>query len=321
MKEHQVDNFDRTSTGEDVIVGHDLTGKRVVITGANIGLGAETARVLAHAGAEMVLAVRNVEAGREVAARIAAETGREPRVLLLDLGSLASVRAFAAEFGDVPINYLINNAGVMALPLGKTVDGFETQIGVNHFGHFLLTQLLLPNLIKGRPARVVQLSSSGHIWSGVDFDDLHFENREYNPWTSYGQSKTANVLFAVELTRRYRDQGVTANAVMPGRIIETGLSRHTDADIYNQMPPMSPAVVKDEEPAPTSPAKTIPQGVATTIWAVVAPELERLGGLYLEDCSIAKPWSEANPRRGVKDWAQDPVAAERLWELSAAAVA
>lgn len=313
-------NFDRTSTGEEVAAGHDLTGKRVVITGANTGLGAETARVLAKTGAELILAVRNVDAGNQVARAITAETGREPRVLALDLGSLASVRAFAAELGDVPISFLINNAGVMTTPLGKTIDGFETQIGVNHFGHFLLTKLLMPNLIKGAPARVVQLSSAGHIWSGVDFDDLHFEKREYNPWVSYGQSKTANVLFTLELERRYRDQGVTAFAVMPGRIDDTSLARHADAEVFNQMPPMSRAVVQGESPEPVFPPKTIPEGVATTIWAVVAPELEGKGGLYLEDCSIAQPWNESNPRRGVKDWAQDPVAAKRLWEISEAAV-
>lgn len=314
-------NFDQTSTGADVIAGHDLTGKRVVITGANVGLGAETARVLAKAGAEVVLAVRSVAAGEEVAVAIATETGRQPRVLPLDLGSLASVRSFAAELGDMPINILVNNAGVMAVPLGQTVDGFETQIGVNHFGHFLLTRLLLPNLIKGAPARVVQLSSSGHIWSAVDFDDLHFRKRAYNPWISYGQSKTANALFAVELTRRYADQGVTANAVMPGRIMETSLSRHTDAETYNLMPAMSQAMVQNGDLATISPAKTISQGVATTIWAAVAQELEGKGGLYLEDCSIAKPWSEANPRRGVKGWALDPAAAQRLWELSETATA
>ena len=312
--------FDHTSTGAEVIAGHDLAGQRIVITGANVGLGAETARLLAGAGAKLALGVRNVAAGEEVADRIAAETGRRPQVLPLDLGSLASVRAFARQIGAAPIHVLINNAGLMATPYCRTVDGFETQIGVNHFGHFLLTELLMPALIRGAPARVVQLSSAGHIWSPVHLDDLHFERRQYNPWLSYGQSKSANVLFAVELTRRYGAQGVTANAVMPGRIDTTGLGRHATDDVRAAIPAMSAAPATSASPA-NNQIKTLEQGVATTIWAVVARELEGRGGLYLEDCAIAAPWSEDNPRRGVKGWALDPKAAAQLWEISKTAIA
>jgi NAD(P)-dependent dehydrogenase (short-subunit alcohol dehydrogenase family) len=309
--------FDHATTGAEVIAGHDLSGKRIVITGASSGLGAETARLLARAGAELILGVRDVAAGENIAKSIAEEAGRTPKVLPLDLASLDSVRDFAARVGDVPINVLINNAGLMATPLGKTKDGFEMQIGVNHFGHFLLTRLLMPNLLKGAPARVIQLSSAGHLWADVDFEDLHFERREYNPWISYGQSKTANVLFAVELTRRYGAQGVVANAVMPGRIDTTGLGRHATPDIFGLIPPVSASAAS----APANQPKTVEQGVATTIWAVVAPELEGKGGLYLEDCQVAAPWSEENPRRGVKPYALDPKAASRLWEVSEEAVA
>ncbi|SCW75625.1 NAD(P)-dependent dehydrogenase, short-chain alcohol dehydrogenase family [Sphingobium faniae] len=312
--------FDHGSTGAEVLEGQDLTGKRVVITGASVGLGAETARLLAQVGAETVLGVRDVAAGEKVAEKIARETGRAPQVLHLDLASLASVRDFAARLGDQPIHVLINNAGVMATPFGKTADGFETQIGVNHFGHFLLTKLLMPALLKGAPSRVVQLSSAGHIWSGVDFDDMHFERRPYDPWISYGQSKSANVLFAVELTRRYGSQGVIANAVMPGRIGETGLGRYATDATRQSIPTMSAAAPTAGSPVNNLP-KTLAQGVATTIWAVVAPQFATEGGYYLEDCQIAAPWSEENPRRGVKDYALDAAAATRLWDISEAAVA
>lgn len=308
------------STGQQVMAGHDLRGRRIVVTGASSGLGAETARLLARAGAELILAVRDGAGGAEVARRIGQETGRTPRVEALDLASLASVRAFAERLAGEPVHVLVNNAGLMATPHGRTVDGFETQIGVNHLGHFLLTGLLLPNLLAtGRP-RVVQLSSAGHIWSDVDHDDLHFERRAYDPWIAYGQSKTANVLFAVELTRRYADRGLSANAVMPGRIADTGLGRHATDDIRRTLPAMSAAAPAAGAPVNTLP-KTLAQGVATTLWAAVAPELEGRGGLYLEDCRIAAPWSESNPRRGVRPYALDPASAARLWAISERAVA
>ena len=312
--------FDHSRTGEEIIQGHELSNKRIVITGASSGLGAETARLLAGAGAELVLAVRDAAAGEEVAQRISAEAGRKPQVLSLDLGNLASVRKFAASLGNAPVNVLVNNAGVMATPYGRTVDGFETQMGVNHFGHFLLTQLLMPCLLNGAPSRVVSLSSSGHIWSGVDFDDIHFERRVYNPWIAYGQSKTANILFAVEMTRRYAKHGLIANAVMPGRILDTALRRYTTDKTYELSPAMGATQPTVEAPVNNQP-KTLGQGVATTIWAVVDPRFETEGGYYLEDCGIALPWSAANPRRGVKDHAVDSGAAERLWTVSEVEVA
>src|SRR5256885_826746 len=163
--------FDHQTTGEEVAAGHDLTGKMVVVTGASLGLGAETARIFARIGAELALAVRDVAAGEAVADAIAEESGRRPEVVPLDLADLDSVRACAAQLGNAPIHLLVNNAGVMAVPYGRTASGFETQIGINHFGHFLLTHLLMPALIAGAPSRVVQLSSAGHIWSDVDLDD------------------------------------------------------------------------------------------------------------------------------------------------------
>ncbi|MET0181117.1 MAG: SDR family NAD(P)-dependent oxidoreductase [Novosphingobium sp.] len=307
--------FGPTTTAEEVAAGHDLSGKRVVITGASSGLGAETARVLGVMGADHVLAARDTAACESLADDLEQKTGRRAQVVRLDLGDLGSVRACARAIGAAPIHVLINNAGVMATPFGRTKDGFETQFGVNHLGHFVLTRALLPSLEAGAPARVIQLSSAGHIWSRIDFDDLDFEGREYNPWVAYGQSKTANILFAVELTRRYRDKGITANAVMPGRIDETGLGRHTTAQAVAVMPPMSVT----EGATPPDPAvrmKTTAEGAATTVWAALAPELEGVGGLYLEDCAVAQPWSSARPRRGVKPYALDPALAARLWQLS-----
>ena len=307
--------FDHETTGEEVAAGHDLTGRRIVITGASLGLGAETARIFARIGAELALAVRDVAAGDKVADSIEEETGRRPEIVPLDLGDLDSVREAAARLGDRPIHVLVNNAGVMASPYGRTTSGFETQIGINHFGHFLLTHLLMPALLAGAPSRVIQLSSSGHIWSDVDLDDLNYERHPYDPWLAYGQSKTANVLFAVELTRRFESQGVVANAVMPGRIQGTGLARHANAETLQTLPAMSIPAPGEAMPANNLP-KALAQGVATTIWAALAPELEGKGGFYLEDCRIAASWTPDNPRRGVKDYALDPDRAARLWEIS-----
>ncbi|ONH27987.1 SDR family NAD(P)-dependent oxidoreductase [Pseudofrankia asymbiotica] len=310
-------DFDEATTWEEVLAGQDLTGRRIVVTGASGGLGAETAKALAGAGADIVLAVRDTAVGTKVAQDIAADTGRPaPRVEALDLGRLASVRRFATRLGSEPIHALINNAGLMGTPKGRTVDGFETQMGVNHLGHFLLTQLLTEQLIAGAPSRVVTLTSSAHIWSDVDLDDLNFDNG-YEPWLGYARSKTAAVLFAVELTRRRAGRGVTANAVMPGLVRGTGLPRHLDAMDERPQPPSSPSA---EDGSPSRRPKNLREGAATIVWAVVAPELEGLGGLYLEDCQIARPWSRRNPMRGVKEYALDAVAAQRLWSLSEAAV-
>ena len=308
--------FGPDSTANDVIVDHDLTGRTVIVTGGSSGIGIETARTLAEAGADVTIAVRNAAQGNAVASELNRGIGAQRvRVELLDLASLQSVRAFARRWGDKPLHLLINNAGVMACPLVYTEDGFETQYGVNHLGHFLLTNLLTPALVRGAPSRVINLASAAHKLSGIDFEDPHFQSRPYNQLVSYGQSKTANVLFTVAYDQRNRASGVRALAVMPG-VIETNLMRHMSAEVRAKMVPTKdmPAGTKDR-----SRLKTPEQGAATTIWAAVATELEGHGGLYLEDCGVAPVASpESRGGSGVMGYALDPIAADRLWAFSAA---
>ncbi|HWT52354.1 MAG TPA: oxidoreductase, partial [Caulobacter sp.] len=223
---------------------------------------------------------------------------------------------FAHRWGDRPIDILVNNAGVMACPLSRTVDGLEMQIGTNHFGHFLLSTLLAPNLVaaaraSGRRSRLASLSSIGHRRSGIHFDDPNYQTRPYDKWEAYGQAKTANSLFAVGFDKRFKDQGVNANAVMPGGIM-TPLQRHMTLDEQRAMGWL------DENDQPREGFKTPEQGAATSVWAAVGAELEGVGGLYLEDCNQAVPWSQERPWAGVMPHALDPEAADRLWDLSIA---
>lgn len=303
--------FDANSTALEVARFADLNGMTAIVTGASSGIGTETARALATAGADVILAVRNVSAGRAAAVTINQQLGMErARVEQLDLASLASVRAFAAGWGARPLHILVNNAGVMATPFGRTADGFETQMGVNHLGHFLLARLLVPNLVAAAPSRVVVLSSGAHHICNVDLDDLNYEHRPYDPFRAYGESKTANNLFAVGFTRRFGDAGVFANAVMPGAV-HTNLGRHITADM------MRDAGWMDEKGGvPGMRFKSAAKGAATSVWAATAPELEGVGGLYLEDCQQAAPWSADNPLIGVKSYSLDPDTADRLWTLS-----
>jgi NAD(P)-dependent dehydrogenase (short-subunit alcohol dehydrogenase family) len=309
------DGSGATRTTEEVLAGVDLEGKRALVTGASGGLGLETARALAAHGAEVILAARDA-AKTEAALRSIRDQVPGARVTgtELDLASLASVRACAARLRKDydRLDLLINNAGVMSCPLGRTSDGFEMQFGTNHLGHFLLTGLLVPLLVAGAPARVVNLSSDGHLISDVHWDDPNFERHDYEKWTAYGQSKTANVLFSVELERRLGGRGVHAWAVHPGMIM-TDLGRHLTKDDLAMIQSMSES---SAEAASTSagggrgslPAfKTIPQGAATSVWAATAPELEGRGGGYLADCTDA---TTPNP------WAVDPIAAQRLWAMS-----
>jgi NAD(P)-dependent dehydrogenase (short-subunit alcohol dehydrogenase family) len=210
--------FTRESTADEVIADADLSGRRAVVTGGASGIGVETARALAAAGAEVTLAVRNLEAGRQAAAGISAKTGN-PGVFVapLELADRESVAAFAANW-EGQLDLLINNAGVMAEPLNRTPEGWEHQFATNHLGHFGLALGLHPALAAAGNARIVSVSSSAHLRSGIVFDDIHFENRPYDEWSAYGQSKTANVLFAVEATKRWAPDGITANALMPGGI-------------------------------------------------------------------------------------------------------
>ena len=306
--------FGAFSTAREVLASHDLTGRTAIVTGGATGIGIETARALAEAGAAVVIAVRKPELGAEAVADInRTATGPKARVELVDLSDLKTVRAFADRWGEAPLHLLINNAGVMACPQAYTADELEMQLGTNHFGHYLLSVLLASALEKGakdgRGARIVALSSTGHLRSPMHFDDPNYRTRPYDKWEAYGQSKTANALFAVGFSKRFKDSGVFANAVMPGGII-TPLQRHL---------PKAEMIAFgwiDENGKIAEGFKTPEQGASTSIWAAVGPELEGVGGLYLENCAEAAPFDSAKPRQGVKPYALDPDAADELWNLS-----
>jgi len=313
MAERITSAFGAKSTAREVAAGHDLMGATAIVTGAASGIGVETARALAEAGAEVTLAVRNTDAGQAVADDINKAGKGKASVGKVDLSDLASVAAFAGTWGDKPLKILINNAGVMACPQSCTAQDLEMQIGTNHFGHFLLSTLLARALMNGaedgRASRLVSLSSIGHRRSPIHFEDMHYRSRPYDKWEAYGQSKTANSLFAVGFHERFADLGVSANAVMPGGI-RTPLQRHlTDEE-------MRGFGWIDAEGRPNERFKTPEQGAATSVWAALAPELEGVGGLYLENCNQAVSWSEASPFEGVMPHALDPEAAERLWAVS-----
>jgi NAD(P)-dependent dehydrogenase (short-subunit alcohol dehydrogenase family) len=299
------------STAAEVVAGIDLTGRRVIVTGGASGIGIETARALAGAGAEVTLAVRNVDAGERVAADIVARTGNaRVAVARLDLADLRSVAAVVAAW-DGPLHLLINNAGVMRLPtLQLSEVGWEMQLATNHLGHFALAMGLHDALVAAGHARIVSLSSRGHLRSPVVFDDLNFTSRPYDPGLAYGQSKTANVLFAVEASRRWAADGITANAVHPGAISATNLSRYMDSEVLA-------GIVA----AGTYTFKTVEQGAATTVLAATSPLLEGVGGRYLEDCNEAAVIANPGPEEatGVAAYALDPIAAARLWDVSEAA--
>jgi len=310
-------SFGAKSTAREVIAVHDLHGKNAIVTGGASGIGMETVRALAGAGAHVTLAARNAAQADEVASTLRQDDPDATiETAIVDLASLDSVRAFAAGYvaQGRPLHLLINNAGVMATPQSYTADGFEMQFGTNHIGHFALTTGLLPALRAAGKARVVALSSIGHRRSDIDFDDVNFRERAYDPWQAYGQSKTANVLFAVELTRRHAADGITANAVMPGGIM-TGLQKHMSNEEKMALGWI------DEHGTPNPRFKSTEQGAATSIWAAVAPELEGHGGRYLEDCAIAKPWSADSPMQGVMPYALDAERAKRLWDMSETLVA
>jgi NAD(P)-dependent dehydrogenase (short-subunit alcohol dehydrogenase family) len=300
----------------EVVAGIDLRGKTAIVTGASSGLGVETARALAVAGAEVILPVRNLEKGAAIAADICATTGNQAvSVVALDLADFASIRRCTAEFlaTDRPLHLLINNAAIMACPLTRTAQGYEAQFATNHLGHFLFTCRLISALKAGAPSRVVCLSSIGHRLSPVVFDDIHFERRDYDKWQAYGQAKTANALFAVELNRRLQASGITANAVHPGGIM-TGLQKHLTRE------EMIASGWMDEAGKLHPIFKNIEQGAATAVWAATAPELAGRGGLYLEDCNEGIPAVPEKRTSGFYPHALDPEAAARLWQMSEAMV-
>jgi NAD(P)-dependent dehydrogenase (short-subunit alcohol dehydrogenase family) len=310
--------FGARTRAREVVEGVDLSGRSAIVTGGGSGIGVETARALALAGADVTLAVRRPDAAATVAAEIEAQTNRPLGVEALDLSSFASIRDFAARWRTRPLSILVNNAGVMACPFSQTADGLEMQIGTNHFGHFLLATLLAPALERGaqegRRARVVALSSIGHRRSPVRFDDPFYRQRPYDKWEAYGQAKTANALFAVGFHARFADRGIQANGVHPGGIM-TPLQRHLPRE------EMIAFGWIDEAGNVNARFKTTEQGAATSTWAAVGPELEGVGGLYLEDCRQAAPFDASRPMEGVMSHAVDPQAAERLWALSEATTA
>ncbi len=309
--------FGARSTAREVVSGHDLRGREAIVTGGASGIGIETVRALAEADARVVIATRDRSKGEGVAATLRKETGKDAiEFAMLDLGSLKSVRAFVAQILATgrPLHLLINNAGIMATPQAYTEEGFESQFGTNHIGHFALTVGLHPALKKAGKARVVELTSIGHRRSDVVFDDLNFRNRAYERWSAYGQSKTANALFAVEANRRWAGDGIVANSVHPGGIM-SGLQKFVPRE--EQL-----AMGWIDEAGNVNPRfKSPEQGAATSMYAAVAPELEGNGGHYLEDCGIAKPWTAENPFAGVMPYALDVEHAKRLWDVSLEAIA
>ena len=298
--------FGYSSTTDEVLSGADLRGRRALVTGVSAGIGVETARALAGAGAEVTLAVRNLEAGERTAADIIHSTGnKQVLVAPLDLADQASVAALAAGW-EGPLHILVNNAGIMAAPLMRTPQGWEMQFATNHLGHFALATGLHRALAAAGGARIVSVSSSAHHRSPVVFADIHFAHRPYEAWSAYGQSKTANVLFAVEASKRWADDGITANALMPGGI-RTNLQRYVSAEDLDRL--RTAAGGADLK------WKTPEQGAATSILAAASPLLDGVGGRYFEDCNEAEV-GRLSARNGVAAYALDPQAAARLWQVS-----
>jgi NAD(P)-dependent dehydrogenase (short-subunit alcohol dehydrogenase family) len=294
-----------------VVQGIDLSGRVCVITGASSGLGRESARALAAAGAQVILAARNTDALADAARWINAEVpNAHTSTVHLDLTSLASVRAAATEIRKATpvVHILMNNAGVMFTPFGRTQDGFEIQIGTNHFGHFELTRLLIPQLAAAAGARVVILSSGGHVLGDVDFDDPNWERRDYNKFVAYGASKTANILHAKETDRRLGELGIRASAVHPGTVV-TSLARYMSRSDFAQLRKYAAAssAARGESNDGYLDFTTPEQGAATQVWAAVSPELADRGGLYLEDCRVSETGAP---------YARDTERAAELWTLS-----
>jgi NAD(P)-dependent dehydrogenase (short-subunit alcohol dehydrogenase family) len=313
--------FSATSTTEDVLSGLNLQGKRILVTGVSAGLGVETARSLAAHGAQVVGAARDLAKAEAATAQVrkdAAAHGGSFELVALDLGDLKSVRACAGGLltAAKPFDVVIANAGVMATPFGHTADGFETQFGTNHLGHFVLVNRIAPLIRAG--GRLINLSSSGHRYANVDLEDPNFERTPYEPFIAYGRSKTANILFAVAFDQRHRERGVRAAAVHPGGI-QTELGRHIDPSHVQAIIDQIDKQLEAEGKAPFQ-WKTIPQGAATSVWAgVVAPPNE-IGGRYCENCHVGNIVPDdvtiSAISEGVRGYALDPNTAQALWQKS-----
>lgn len=315
---------DARSTAAEILNGTDLSGTVAIVTGGYSGIGLETTRAFFNAGANVIVPARDL--GKAAAALNSLDN---VSIQSMDLSDASSVSAFAKRFIDsgTPLHILVNSAGIMACPMLRDQRGYEMQFATNHLGHFQLTNQLLPALCRANGSRVVSVSSWGHRHSPVIFDDVNFEDRPYDPWLAYGQSKTANILFAAELDRRFKGDGVRSFSLHPGSIVGTGLERHlTREQLYA-------AGVIDEsgEPIldPTKNLKTAEQGAATSVWCATSPQLDGLGGVYCENCDIAPVVStdeadkeDENIKKigskplGVFPYAIDQDAAQRLWGLS-----
>ena len=308
--------FDNTSTADEVLRGIDLSDKHALVTGATSGLGTETARAIAARGATLTLPARDLQKAEKIVEEIRSTTGNSNiQAGEMDLSRPDSVRDFATAWlrSNERLDILINNAAVMATPFTRTLEGWELQFATNHLGHFLLTNLLLPALQAGAPARVVSVSSGGHRlgmetapFGSFDFNDVNFLRRKYHPWQAYAQSKVANVWFAVELSKRCAASGIEAFSLDPGGIPTTGLGRHMPKEDLQAL------IQAAEQRGETF--KTIAQGAATSVWAASATELEGKGGVYLEDCRIAGP--ATNEVSGFAPFAYDQDSAAKLWEMS-----
>ncbi|HUE43485.1 MAG TPA: SDR family NAD(P)-dependent oxidoreductase [Candidatus Sulfotelmatobacter sp.] len=322
METKMAKSFGATSTTDEVLSGINLRGKRILVTGVSAGIGVETARTLAAHGAQIVGAARDLKKAETATAQVrkdAAAHGGSFELLEVDLGSLKSVRAAADKLvarGE-PLDIIIANAGVMATPFGHTADGFETQFGTNHLGHFVFVNRIAPLLRDG--GRLVNVSSAGHRFSNVDLDDPGFERTPYDPYVAYGRSKTANILFAVAFDQRHRARGIRAAAVHPG-IIKTELARYTDAAQIEKRIQQINENLKAEGKGPLQ-WKSLEQGAATSVWAAIVAGGDQVGGKYCEDCHVAKPMRDdidniAAVSEGVRSYAVDPANAEALWKKS-----
>jgi NAD(P)-dependent dehydrogenase (short-subunit alcohol dehydrogenase family) len=308
-------SFGATSTADEVLRGTNLSGRRVLITGVSAGLGVETARTLAAHGAEVIGAARDLSKAEGATEQVRAQASRGGSLHLvqLDLASLDSVRRCADGLlsAGKSFDVIIANAGVMACPKGTTVDGFETQFGTNHLGHFVLVNRIASLLRPG--SRLVNLSSAGHRYADVNLEDPNFEHSPYAEFTAYGRSKTANVLFAVEFDRRHKASGVRATAVHPGGI-HTELGRHMTPEAMEKL--IAEINANQPKGAPPFSWKTIPQGAATSVWAACVADADSIGGRYCEDCHVAEVVSVPGLRGGVRPYALDPQRAQALWQKS-----
>jgi NAD(P)-dependent dehydrogenase (short-subunit alcohol dehydrogenase family) len=336
--------FGAANTAEDVIKGIDLKGKTAIVTGGYSGIGLETTRILVGAGATVIVPARDQQKAAAAVKGLGTTEAKDPgttegkglagvELASMDLIDPASIDAFADAFlaSGRPLHLLINSAGIMASPLMRDARGYESQFATNHLGHFQLTARLWPALLKAGNARIVNVSSWGHRYSPVNFEDPNFEHRAYEPWSAYGQSKTANILHAVGLDKRGKNKGIRAFAVHPGTIVSTDLSRYLTMEQLQK----AGAIDADGNPVldPSRQMKTIAQGAATSIWCATSPILAGMGGLYCENSDVSPLIVDENKEigtswggvrmaerptgaLGVYPYAVDPEAAERLWELS-----